>query len=344
MTTQTASHTGTAADHAAAPGTDPEPIMRLATGFMAAKHLFAANELGLFEALAEAPAAIDALAARTGLTRRAARISADAMVALGLLERSGDTYRNSDVAATFLAGGPGPDLRPLLRFWDKLSYPAWNELADALGRGPSREIFDVDEERQEIASAGIEAALAAPSAALPRVYDFSGHRRLLDVGGGTGSWTIAVARRYPRLEATVFELPAVATVARRRLTDAVLDSRVRVVAGDALADEIPAGHDVFLVANVVHYWSPENNVALLSRIRSAAEEGGRLLLADCWTDPTHTQPVQAALLAGEFAVHLREGDVYSVEEAQDWLPRAGWRFVEHTPLVGFQSLIVAEAE
>jgi methyltransferase family protein len=94
--------------------TEPTPatIMQLASGFMAAKHLFAANELGLFEALADSPATLEALAARTGLTRRAARISADAMVALGLLEVQDGTYRNGKAAARFLSG-PGPqDLRP----------------------------------------------------------------------------------------------------------------------------------------------------------------------------------------------------------------------------------------
>ena len=343
MTTQTESSIRTAGGQPTAPGADPAPIMRLATGFMAAKHLFAANELGIFEALADSPATLESLAARTGLTPRTARISADAMVALGLLERDGDTYRNSEVAASFLAGASGPDLRPLVRFWDKISYPAWNRLAEALGRGTTQEIFDLDEEHQEIASAGIEAALAGPAAALPRVVDFSRHRRLLDIGGGTGSWTIAAVQSNPHLQATVFELPVVARVARGRVASAGLDSQIRVVAGDALTDELPAGHDVFLVANLVHYMSPERNVALLRRIRGAADRGNRLLLADCWTDPTHTKPVQAALMAGEFAVHLREGDVYSVEEASGWLPQAGWRFLEHTPLVGFQSLIVAEA-
>ena len=93
-----------------------------------------------------------------------------------------------------------------------------------------------------------------------------------------------------------------------------------------------------------HYWSPVTNVALLQRVRKAASTGGRLLLADFWTDPTHTQPVQAALMAGEFAVHLRDGDVYSVDEVRAWLPAAGWRFVEHRSLAGPQSVIVAEAE
>jgi len=110
-----------------------------------------------------------------------------------------------------------------------------------------------------------------------------------------------------------------------------------------MAGDLPDGHDVFLVAKLVHYWSPRDNLTLLRRIRTAAVAGARLLLADFWTDPTHTQPVQAALMAGEFAVHLRDGDVYSVEEVREWLPTVGWRFVEHTPLAGPQSLIVAEA-
>lgn len=321
----------------------PDPIVKLASGFMAAKHLFAASELGLFEALADAPATLDALAARTGLTRRAARISADAMVALGLLERDGDTYRNGAVADQFLAGRDGGDLRPLLRLWDKVSYPTWLHFAEALASGPRQEVFELDEEKQAVVSAGIEAILVGPANALARAVDFSSHERLLDVGGGTGSWAITAVTRHAHLRATVVELPTVAAIASRRLADAGLTERISVVAADALVDELPTGHDVVLVANVIHYWSPQTNAALLRRTRAAVDRGARLLLADFWTDPTHTQPVQAALMAGEFAAYLREGDVYSVEEARAWLEPAGWRFVEHLPLAGPQSVIVAEA-
>ncbi|HWC11145.1 MAG TPA: methyltransferase [Acidimicrobiales bacterium] len=321
----------------------PEPVLRLASGFMAAKHLFVASELGVFEALAESPATIEALAARTGLTRRAARISADAMVALGLLERDGDLYRNGEAAGHFLAGRTTADLRPLLRFWDQISYPAWEALAESLASGPPREVFDLDAAQQEIVSAGIEAILSGPTRAFAEAVDFSAHRRLLDVGGGTGSWSVAAVRRHPHLRATVLDLPVTADIARRRLQETGLADRIAVVAADATTDDLPAGHDAFLLANLVHYWSPETNVALLRRVRKAAAPGGRLLLADFWTDPTHTQPVQAALMAGEFAVHLGDGDVYSVDEVRAWLPETGWRFVEHLPLAGPQSLVVAEA-
>lgn len=325
------------------PQVTPEPIMRIASGFMSAKHLFAASQLGLFEALAESPATLEALAARTGLTPRAARISADAMVALGLLERHGDLYKNGDTAAVFLTGRTPADLRPFLRFWDRLSYPAWAQLADALGKGPSKEIFDHDPELQEVASAGIEAILTGPANALAGGYDFASHRRLLDVGGGTGSWSIAVARRQPGLRATVFELPVVAEVAKKRIAAAGLADRIDVKVGDALKDALPPDHDVILMANLIHYWSPDQNRALLESVRAAAARGARLLLPDFWTNAAHTEPLMAALMAGEFAAHLKDGDVYSVDEIREWLPAAGWRFVKHEALAGPVSVVVAEA-
>ncbi|MEI2700549.1 MAG: methyltransferase dimerization domain-containing protein [Microthrixaceae bacterium] len=172
--------------------TSPASILQVAAGYMASKHLFAANQLGIFEALADAPTDLRALAARTGLTNRAARISVDAMVALGFIERSGDQYRNGEAVQTFLAGRPGPDLRPYLRLADEILYPTFESLAEALGSGPPHEVFELDEAHQQVLSAGIEAILAGPAAALGHVVDLGDRRRLLDIGGGTGSWTIGL--------------------------------------------------------------------------------------------------------------------------------------------------------
>lgn len=324
-------------------GDGPERIMEIATGFMAAKHLFAASELGLFEALAEGPTDLDGLAARTGLTSRAVRISADAMVALGLLERRGHHYVNSRVAQTFLAGPTPADVRPLLRFWDKISFPAWADLAEALARGPRREIIDLDDSLQAIAAAGIEAFQAGPASVLPGELHLPDRCRVLDIGGGTGSWSMALASHFPGLTATVLELPSVVPIARQRIADAGLADRIDVMEGDAGKGELPHGYDVFLVANVVHYWSPEQNLEVLRNIRAVAGAGARLLLVDFWTDPTHTQPLTAALMAGEFAVHVKHGDVYSVDEAAGWLDATGWRLTGQEPLGGPMTVVSAEA-
>jgi cyclopropane fatty-acyl-phospholipid synthase-like methyltransferase len=194
-----------------------------------------------------------------------------------------------------------------------------------------------------VASAGIEAILAGPASALPEVFDFGPHQRLLDIGGGTGSWSIAIARRHRHLRGAVLELPAAVELARGRVAAAGLGQRITVITGDAMAGELPAGYDVFLLANLIHYWSAEQNQELLRRVRRVARPGSALLLADFWTNPGHTEPLQAALMAGEFAVHVRTGDVYSVQETRAWLDPTGWRYADHRPLAGPQSLIVAQA-
>jgi len=324
------------------PDVTPDPIFQVASGFMAAKHLFVANEVGLFDQLAAGPATLDALAARTGVARPRLRILADAMVALGFVERQGDLYQNAPITATFLTGHTPTDLRPFLRFWNQLSYPMWTKLEETIRTGQAQGTLQLPPDAQRLFSEGVAAIQAAPSHALPATYDFGRHRRLLDLGGGTGSWLLAILHQYRHLQGTLFELPTVAAVARQHLASDPAGQQVQVVAGDCFTDPLPADHDVVLIANVVHLFSADRNRALLRRTRQYVPDGARLLLVDFWTDATHTQPVFAALMAGEFLVITGEGDVYSEEDVSSWLQDTGWRAVERKPLAGPVSLIVAE--
>jgi O-methyltransferase domain/Dimerisation domain len=322
----------------------PDPIMRIAMGFMAAKHLFVASEIGLFTGLAQGPATLHELAAICGIPPRTARISADAMVSLGLLERDGDRYRNSNTAATFLAGQPGPDLRPMLRFWNRISYPGWLSLEDAVRAGAGQPKFsEFSAEEQQIFSAGVEAFSAATAASLAANYDFSRHRRLLDIGGGTGSFLLAVLRRYPALRGTLFELPGACEVARRRLSGEPEGSRIDVVEGNLVSDPLPPEHDVLLVANTVHVLSAAHNLDLLRKLRLQAAAGTYLLLVDLWMDPGHAQPTAATLMSGEFLIVSGEGQAYGEDDAEAWLRETGWRKADRRPLGGPHSVIVAEA-
>jgi 3-hydroxy-5-methyl-1-naphthoate 3-O-methyltransferase len=241
---------------------DPEPLLRIASGFMAAKHLFAAAELGVFEALADGPATLGELAAPTGLSP----------------------------------------------------------------------------EDGEVFSAGVEAITAGSAHALAESGLLAGRRRLLDVGGGTGSFLTAALDRVPGLEGTLVEVEPAASIARDRLA-----GRAAVVTADALGDPLPEGQDAILVANLAHLFSPAHNRELLARLRAVAAPGARLLLVDFWTDAGHTDPPVAALMAGEFALFSDEGDVYSEDEVREWLAATGWRAVERRALAGPQSVIVAEA-
>jgi SAM-dependent methyltransferase len=324
------------------PEPTPGPIVEIAIGYMKAKHLFAADEVGLFRALAQGPATLDELTQRLGIPRRTARISADGMVALGLVERDEDRYRNGRAAEAFLSGRTPADLRPFLQF-TRLSYRWWGDFEAAIqaGRAPGY-ITQLKEGEQQLFSEGVEAFTAGTAHALAGAYEFERHRRLLDLGAGTGSFLIEILGRHPDLDCTLFELPGVAAIARKRLAARSVADRVDVIEGDFLRDPIPGEHDAFLLANVVHVLSPEQNQHLLRRIHERAPAGSRLLLVDFWTDPTHTEPVMAALMAGEFLLAGGEGDVYSEDEAHDWLDETGWSALDRRPLGGPASLIVAE--
>jgi SAM-dependent methyltransferase len=312
---------------------------------MAAKHLFVAGEVGLFEHLADGPATLADLAHRTGLPSRTLRIVADAMVALGFVEQQGDRYRNNPVAATFLSGRTPADLRPFLRFWNQISYPGWSHLESSVRSGQPAVGYlsgGLTAQQEQIFAEGVEAITAGTAMALAAAYDFSRHQRVLDLGGGTGSFLVAALRRHPGLEATLFETPAVAPFARQRLSGDPGTRHVQVVEGDFFVNPIPGGHDLVIAANIAHLFTPERNVALLRRISEHTPAGARLLLVDFWTDATRTQPTFAALMAGEFLI-AAGGDVYSAQDVRGWLAESGWRAVESSPLAGPTSLIVAES-
>lgn len=320
----------------------PDSIMQVATGFMASKHLYVANEVGLFEQLADGPITLDELSTRTGVPRRTIRILADAMVALGFVDREGDRYQNGPVAATFLSGRTPADLRPFLRFWNRISYPSWIQLEESIRTGRAG-VGHLSAELVKIFSEGVESISAGTALALATTYDFRRHQRVLDLGGGTGSFLLAVLNHYPHLETALFEQPDVVVVARQHLAASPAGKQVKVIEGDFFTDPLPEGYDTVLLVNVVHLFSPDHNLALLQRTRERVPSGARLLLVDFWTDPSHTQPTFAALLAGEFQMFTGEGDVYSEQEVRVWLQQTGWRALERKPLAGPASLIVAEA-
>src|SRR5262249_33617305 len=186
---------------------------QLAAGFMASKLLFTAADIDLFATLADGPATAVDIGGRIGIPDRTVRIVADAMVALGLLTRTGDRYANLPEAAEFLTGRGRADLRPFLRFWDRLSYPLWSELARSVRTGEAASSGELTRDEQRLFSEGVEAVTSGSARALAAAYDFRMHTDLLDLGGGTGSFAMAGLERYPPLEATLYQLPQVIPLA-----------------------------------------------------------------------------------------------------------------------------------
>jgi SAM-dependent methyltransferase len=319
------------------------PILRIGSGFRSAKLLFVASEIGLFECLAGGPASLEELAARTGIPEVRLRVVVNVMVALGLLIHDAGTYQNAPVAAAYLAGKGQTDLRPALRFWNRLSYPLWTDLEDVLRVGTRHRSTPLDADQQRIFSEGVEALTWSATRELATRYSFDQHRRVLDLGGGTGSWLLSLLQQHEHLHGTLVERAAVAEIARERLAATLDEGRFEVLALDFLREPIPSGHDAVLLAHVLHGFTPAENLELLRKVREAVPTGARLLLVEVWTDPGHTGPMLPLLQAAEFVAFLGQGDVYSEGEAHAWLAETGWRPVSRLSLTEPQSVLVAEA-
>lgn len=312
----------------------PERIFQVSRGFALAKALFVASEAGVFAAAGDG-ATLTEIATRTGLPERSARRICELLVSGGLLVREDGSFRNTPDAEVFLAGRGPADLRPMLRYFDLVSYPGWIEAARAYrtGEGVYPPMTPTQVEAYE---SGVAAVTAAAAVALAESYDFTVHKRVLDVGGGLGTFLLPILARVPHLTGVLVDLPEVAELAARKLA---AEDRIEVVGADALTDPLPTGCDVIVVANLVHLLPPARILTLLARLREIAEPGGRLLLADWWRDPDDPHP-DSVSGASEFLM-ISGGDTYEPGEAAAWLAETGWRPLGLHEVLPPQSLIVA---
>ncbi|KAB0680316.1 methyltransferase [Aureimonas leprariae] len=272
-------------------------LFDLSAGFVYSQILYASVRCGLFDMLAAGPLELAEIARRTDLPEPAAERLLKGAAALDLVEARGRRRYALGSLGAALVDNPGA--RAMILHHDML----YRDLADpiALLRGETQpelgrywtygegkgEETGTDEEGHEPSSpdrAGYTELMAASqglvNAEILDAYTFRGHKRLLDVGGGDGSFLIAVGKQAPHLELTLFDLPAVAGTARANIARAGLADRGEVVVGDLFADALPAGADVVTLNRVLHDHDDEEALAILEAVRRAIAPGGTLLVTE----------------------------------------------------------------
>ena len=147
---------------------------------------------------------------------------------------------------------------------------------------------------------------------------------LLDVGGASGTWTIAFMKRYPKARATLFDLPKVLPQATRRLASAEMTSRVRLVGGDFMADPLPPGADLAWVSAIIHQMSREDCRKLYGSIARVLPPGGQILVRDHVMDESRTRPASGTMFAINMLVNTETGGTFTLAEISADLEAAGF--------------------
>lgn len=319
----------------------PDELMQRIRAFQESRVLLTALELDVFNAVSGGAGAREA-AARLGADPRATEMLLNALVALGLVQKAGDVYCNSGDAARYFTRGSPDDAR-LATLHQVSLWNRWSTLTDCVRSGGSQQqemaARGPDWTEPFIAAMDCNARDRAPE--VVRAVGAEAVHRLLDIGGGSGAYSIAFARANPALRAEILDLEKVVPIARRHIDEAGLAVRVAARPGDLRTGDFGSGYDLVLISAICHMLGPDENRDLFRRSFAALSPGGRIAIQDFILDPDRTGPRLAALFALNMLVGTRAGNTYTEQEYSDWLGAAGFREIRRIRLAGPAGLILA---
>ena len=304
----------------------PGKILQMAQGFMESRILLTAAELNLFTLLSKAPLSAKEIGDKINGDSKALATLLDAVAATGLLSKKDNTYFCERDTAKYLTDDSPTTVLPMVLHASSL-WTRWAQLTNVVEGKPSlMEHMDFSRHGKELeAFIGAMHSIGEPMARqIVADIDPGDARSLLDVGGGSGTYTIAFLRAVPELQATIFDMPSVIEMARVRLESAGLAARARFIEGNFYNDDLPGGHDLVLLSAIIHSNSSEQNLDLYRKIFRALNPGGRLLIRDHVMDADRVHPRDGAIFAINMLVGTSGGGTYTYDEIASELTEAGF--------------------
>jgi hypothetical protein len=320
-------------------------ILQIAEGYFGSHVLFALNELDVCAALAEGPAQAEELAARLEVDADALERVLRAGVTMDLLLHSAEGFSNSELARNILVRGEPGYLGNWLRLMSRWSRN-WTRLTEAVQSGVG--VAEPDGHLGSDPAATRDFILAMDDYArlrgseVARYVDLEGVETLLDVGGGPGTYSILFARKWPDLEATVFDLPGVVEIAAEIAEEAGLSERVRTQAGDYLEDPFGGPYDVIFISGTLHQEDPETCRMLLRKAFDALGPGGRIVVQGMFLNEDKMGPRWPVMQSLSLLLLHGKGRAYSAAETMEMAESAGFADVSHRKMsmMNVNSLIV----
>ena len=326
---------------------DPAIVLDLLEAFRRSKTMFAAVELGVFDAL-KTPRALDDLAIELHCDRTALMTLLDSCVAFGLLSRSEVGYANTPVAETYLTQDSPRRMTGYIHYSNRVMWQMWGNLEDAVREGSNRwkqtfdfdgpifsHFFRTDEAMQEFLM-GMHGFGMITSPHVVNAFDLSRFKVMADLGGATGHLAIAACQRYSQLRGIVFDLPHALDLANSMVARSGIAKRIEVLGGDFFKDDLPKA-DLYALGRIVHDWSEPKIQLLLRRIFDALPSGGGLLIGEkiLWEDRTGPR---WALMQSLNMIVCTEGRERTLSEYAALLEEVGFHSVD-----GFRTSVPLDA-
>jgi ubiquinone/menaquinone biosynthesis C-methylase UbiE len=317
-------------------------IREIATGFQSSRIFLTAYELGLFTALGNGAKASSAVAKQLKTNPRATDRLMNALCSMELLSKKGGKFSNTPAAAKLLVQGK-PDY--MAGFMHTISlWDTWSTLTQAVREGTSVAMRPHTNARgfawldAFIAAMHDRAFKQAPS--IVSRIDLTRVKRVLDVGGGSGAFSMAFAGAKKGITATVFDLPNVMPLAEKYVKQGKFTSEIDYRVGDYLKDDLGKGYDLVFLSAIIHSNSERENQLLLKKCARALNSNGQLVVVDFVMDEDRLNPQHGAFFALNMLVGTRSGDTYTESEIRSWMNGAGLRRITRTDTPFGTSMVI----
>ena len=312
----------------------PDIFYQIKNGARATAAMLAGMKLDLFSPLKEGPLPAEQLASKLGVNAGKLSPLLYALVITGLLTEEDGAFSNTPETDEFLVKGKVGYLGDAHKIWYS-NLLASLETAETIQTGVPQAKYDWTNMAEDELTAlfeGMSAHDAAFAHRLSAQYDFSQCRRLLDAGGGSGAFAIAMTQIHPHLTATIADLPKVTLITEKFVMDANASDAVKVVSADLTCDPIPGTYDVAILSSVIQTLSAEEARQVINNVGKVIKPGGWLyIFGGGMLENSRLSPKSAVEWNLVFINTYDNGQSYTEDEHRVWLREAGFEDLQFRP-------------
>jgi SAM-dependent methyltransferase len=327
----------------------PTKIMQLGTGFWGSKTLLSAIELGLFTELAMGSLTAEALTKRLQLHPRSARDFFDALVALGMLKRTGSRYANTTETALFLDRAKPSYVGGILEMCNARLYRFWGSLTEGLRTGKAQnevktgeDFFGTlyaDPQRLEGFLKAMTGLSIGPAQVIAKKFPWKKYHTFVDVGCAQGGVAVEIALAHKHLMGGGMDLPVVQPIFEAYAKDRGVAQRLRFHPGNFFKDPLPKC-DVIVMGHILHDWNLDEKTMLLRKAYDALPAGGAMIIHEALIDDARKQNAFGLLMSLNMLIETHGGFDFTGADCRKWMKEVGFKRTQVMPLAGPDGMVV----
>lgn len=327
----------------------PDAIMQLGFAHWGSKTLLSAVELGLFTELAKGPLRPEEIRSRCGIHERSALDFLDALVALGMLERTQGKYSNTPATDLYLDRAKPSYLGGMLVMMSVRLFRHWADLTEGLKTGqPQNEakhggdLFDTlysDPHRLEEFLSAMTGLSLGIAHAIAQKFPWSQYKSFVDIGVAQGGLPVVLANTHSHLTGIGADLPVVKPVFEKYVASFGLQERLRFAPLDFFMEPLPKA-DVVIMGHILHDWDLPTKKMLLSKAYEALPAGGALIVFEAIIDDDRRRNAFGLLMSLNMLIETRGGFDYTGADCAGWMREAGFKQTRVEPLTGPDSMVI----